>query len=181
MSERIVSIKIKHVGEIGKIEEEAKKFIKPEMNGIDIGTGGMPILPQAISIDASYPGQYSEWIHLKGDARKLYWFKDSCMDYVFSSHCFEDFKPEEKLRVFREWIRVIKVGGVLVLYLPNEQAYRNYCLVHGSTPNKDHKDANFNIETVREIAKFFPVREIHSIVNHGDYCFFLVFKKVGEL
>jgi len=181
MNPRQIIINIKHTGEIHKIEEEVKKFITPEMNGIDIGSGGVPILLQTISIDQCFPGQYSEYVHLKGDARKLIWFKDNCLDYVFSSHCFEDFDIPEKVEVFKEWIRVLKVGGLLLLYLPNEQLYREYCKKVGNKANVSHKDANFNVETVLEIAKEVgKVAEIYSIINHGDYCFFIVFKKVEE-
>jgi len=179
MNPRTIIINIKHVGEIGKIEAEAKKFITPDMNGIDIGSGGMPLLLQSVSIDFNYPGQYSDLVNLKGDARNLYWFKDNCLDYVFSSHCYEDILPEQKAGTFREWLRVIKIGGLLVLYLPDEQVYRAYSAAHGAVPNLAHKDASFNIGTVRDIAKQFPVKEIYSIEKHGDYCFFIVFKKVG--
>ena len=42
---------------------------------------------------------------------------DGSLDYVFSSHCLEHLeKPKEALK---EWIRVLKQGGVLYLYLPH--------------------------------------------------------------
>jgi len=181
MNPRTYIIKIRHMGEINKIEEEAKKFITPQMNGIDIGTGGVPILLQSISIDFNYPGQYSELVQLKGDAKNLYWFKDNCMDYVFSSHCFEDIEPANKVATFKEWLRVIKVGGIMLLYLPDERIYREYNKAHGAIPNGAHKDANFNIDTMRNIAKQFPIKEIYSIPNHGDYCFFIVFQKLDTM
>ena len=48
-------------------------------NGIDIGFGGDPILPTAITIDLPIPyaetGESSQ--NLRGDGRNLYWFNDN--------------------------------------------------------------------------------------------------------
>lgn len=176
-TERIINIKVSHVGEIAKIEEIAKHFITPKMNGLDIGSGGMPILVQSVSVDYCFPGQYSELVNLKGNAKNLYWFKDNCMDYVFSSHCFEDFPIEEKRAVFEEWLRVIKPGGLMLLYLPDEKLYREWCSSHNLSRNMDHKDETFNINTMREIAKNSRAEEVFYLDAHGDYCFFIVFRK----
>jgi predicted SAM-dependent methyltransferase len=181
MASRKIVINIKWMGEVEKIEKHVLKWITPQMNGVDIGSGGAPILLQAIAIDRNCPSQYSDYVHLKGDARKLNWFKDESLDYVFSSHCFEDFEPNEKEQVLREWLRVIKIGGLLLLYLPNEQDYRKYCKEHNATSNQDHKDEYFSIETVRELArKVGGTHEELAITKHGDYCFFIVLRKVGR-
>jgi len=181
MSSRKITIDVRWMGEVEKIENHVMKWITPDMNGLDIGSGGAPILLQAIAVDKKLPGLYSDYIHLKGNAKELYWFKDNCMDYIFSSHCFEDFAPAEKEKVFREWLRVLKIGGIMMLYLPDEQAYRKYSKAHGAKPNQDHKDAYFNISTVREIAwKVGGTIEEFAITKHGDYCFFIIFRKVGQ-
>jgi predicted SAM-dependent methyltransferase len=174
-----IEINISWTGETAKIEEEALKYITPAMNGIDIGSGGSPILLQAISVDCAYPGQYSDYVHLKGDARKLVWFKDMSLDYVFSSHCFEDFDIKEKTEVFKEWLRVLKLGGLMLLYLPDEQVYRKYCEGHNQHSNSAHKDEYFNIGTVRSIAQVVGMtEEVAAIDKHGDYCFFIVFRRI---
>lgn len=167
--------------EVKKIREEAIKFITPEMNGIDIGSGGAPVLPQSISLDRSYKGQHSHSIQLKGDAKKLYWFNDEVLDYVFSSHCLEDFPIEEKKEVLAEWLRVIRTEGLLLLYLPDERKYRKFCEAGNAQPNKAHEDKNFNIETVLNLVNdnfSNKLKEIHRIEEHGDYCFFIVFQKI---
>ncbi len=179
--ERKIVINIRHTGEVEKIEKEVKKFITPEMNGLDIGSAGMPILLQAVAIDVNVNGIYSDYIHLKGDARSLYWFQNSCMDYVFSSHCLEDFTHSEKLAVLKEWIRVLKVGGLLLLYLPNEQKYRQYMLERNKGTNRAHKEDHFDIEILRNIiAPLANVEEFYAIPDHGDYCFFVVYQKIRE-
>lgn len=177
MESRDITIKIRWMGETGKIEKEALKFISPEMNGLDIGSGGAPILLQAIGIDREYPAPYSEYVHLKGDAGDLYWFKNNCMDYIFSSHCLEDF--EDKAEVLREWIRVLKEGGLLLLYLPDEKIYRELCKKRGQPNNLAHKDAEFSLKKLRKIVEDnnLPIDEIYCLESHGEYCFFIVYTK----
>ena len=43
---------------------------------------------------------------------------DSALDYVFSSHCLEHIRDWR--RTMREFRRVLKPGGMLLLYLPHE-------------------------------------------------------------
>jgi hypothetical protein len=56
--------------------------------GVDLGPGGDPITETAIRVDLPQP--YSDVgllpPQLTGDARKLIWFRDACLDYVYSSH-----------------------------------------------------------------------------------------------
>jgi predicted SAM-dependent methyltransferase len=126
------------------------KYINKEMNGIDIGSGGAPIFVNTISMDRKN-GHWSELVQLHGDAKSLYWFKDGVMDYVFSSHCFEDFLEEEKPSVLKEWVRIIRPGGFLILLLPDERKYRDYCAARNTKPNGAHKDPDFSMDKVSKI------------------------------
>jgi uncharacterized protein (TIGR02246 family) len=152
-------------------------------NGIDLGYGGDPIVPSAMTMDLPSPytklGGYPQ--NLAGDARDLYWFKDNVLDYVYSSHLLEDFSSDETATVLREWLRVIKVGGVLVLYGPDQQAYRAHCLEKGKVPNPGHKIDNFGLEYVKGILEQnFRGRYsmVHEIALIDDYSFDLVIKKL---
>lgn len=152
-------------------------------NGIDIGYGGDPIVPSAITMDMPKPytklGDHPQ--NLAGDARDLYWFKDDVLDYVYSSHLLEDFSTREAALVIREWLRVIKVGGVLILYCPDEQAYRAYCKKDGQVPNAAHKIDNFGLRYLKEVfEQNFQDRYsiVHEIELTDDYCFDLVVRKL---
>src|SRR5215475_12871263 len=83
--------------------------------GLDLGFGGLPIKDSAITVDLKPP---YDWLkspqHLTGDARRLYWFQDGVLDYVYSSHLLEDFPPRDTLGIVREWLRVLKVEGRLI-------------------------------------------------------------------
>ena len=170
---------IKGTAESGRIKEEVRKFINEKMNGLDIGSGGAPIFIQSISLDKKFEGRLSNLIQLKGDARDLYWFKDEVLDYVFSSHCLEDFSDKEKPGILKEWTRVIKIKGYLILYLPNEQKYREYCNRQNAERNVNHKDINFDIFKLRLITNTMPnLKEIYSIEHHESYSFFTVYRKM---
>jgi predicted SAM-dependent methyltransferase len=75
--------------------------------GIDIGAGAWPF-PGAIPIDND-PDQ---------NAYKLDRIKDNSLDYVFSSHCLEHL--EKWQTALDLWIRKLKSGGILFLYLPHK-------------------------------------------------------------
>jgi len=170
------------LGESSEIVSEVSKFINPRhMNGLDIGSGGNPIFPQAISIDNG-SGLLGPLIQIHNDARNLSMFNDSSLDYVFSSHCWEDFTENEKPIVLTEWIRVIKKGGFLMLYLPDESRYRASCAIENIQPNIHHKDVNFNLDKTRSIIQSddylrVTLKEIYSIPSSGAYSFFIVFTK----
>src|SRR5574337_68290 len=119
--------------------------------GVDLGFGGTAISRSAIAVDreehdpsrARNPDAMPT--HLVGDVRNLYWFRDGVLDYVFSSHCLEDFVDVEA--VLKEWLRVIKPGGYLVLFLPDEVVYRS--ITPDEIRNQAHKHPDFSLQFVK--------------------------------
>jgi predicted SAM-dependent methyltransferase len=148
-------------------------------NGLDLGFGGDPISPTAVTVDLENPytklGNFPH--HLKGDATNLYWFKSNVLDYVYSSHLLEDFTNTRDILV--EWLRVLKPGGNLVLNLPNEKRFREHCQATGQPGNDAHKLEIFSLEYVKYILESIPDNEIiYELDNCGPYCFELVVKKL---
>ncbi len=146
--------------------------------GVDLGFGGDKIIPSAIGVDLPKPYAKTGYdpVQLGGDAANLYWFKDEVLDYVFSSHLLEDF--EDTTSVLTEWSRVLKVGGYLILYLPDEQVYRADCAAKGLIGNTAHKNENFNLDWVLQCAD--AVGNLELVHNTGiviDYSFEVVFRK----
>jgi predicted SAM-dependent methyltransferase len=148
-----------------------------EGNGIDVGFGGDPIHENAVRIDL--PNPYSTGIYanqLSGDAARLFWFADDALDYVFSSHLLEDFLDTRA--VLKEWLRVLKPGGALVIGCPDEQRYRQHCERTGQPRNDHHIHADFSLAKVRaflaEIGNNIVVHEDDAV---GDYSWELVVKK----
>lgn len=154
-------------------------------NGADLGFGGAPILPTAICIDrpeghperAVVPTVPVPPTHFVGDVRDLP-FKDGTLDYVFSSHVLEDFVDTRA--VLNEWVRVVKRGGHIVLYLPDQQTYVRHCEAEGSLPNAAHKLPYFSLEWVKECAQGLGIEVIHELwpVPGNAYSFDLVFRKL---
>lgn len=145
--------------------------------GVDLGFGGDKIVPHAIAIDMPTP--YTKLgcdpVQLGGDASDLVWFRDSVLDFVYSSHLLEDF--EDTTSVLVEWVRVLKPGGYLILNLPNELLFRERCKHDGTKGNNAHKHADFSSEWVERCAAFLSLDIVHKYSRPGSYSFELVFKK----
>lgn len=145
--------------------------------GLDLGFGGDPITPEAIRMDMPTP--YAKTgdavVQLGGDATKLYWFADNTLDYVYSSHLLEDFV--DTLPVVREWYRVLKPGGVLVLWLPDEQVYAEHCRKTGQGHNDAHKHADFGAAFMRRIVGQIEGAEIVHETGLVGYSFGMVVRK----
>lgn len=103
--------------------------------GIDIGCQRDPITPDCVAFDKN---PTPETTHT-GDARKLP-FHDAEFDFVWSSHCLEDIPDTEAALV--EWLRVLKPGGVIALYVPHPELY------HGG--NADHVHPGWRPEQLAE-------------------------------
>ena len=147
--------------------------------GLDLGFGGDPITPNAIRVDLPTPytkvGHQS--VQLGGDASKLVWFRNECLDFVYSSHLLEDYEDTEA--VLREWLRVLKPGGHLVTFCPDEQAFRKHCAATGQPYNTAHKHAEFSLVFVKQILE--RIRQSKNIYENplvDVYSWDLVCQKV---
>jgi len=162
--------------ETAKVRDSLKRFCLG--NGVDVGFGGDPIIPTAICMDLPTPyAHYQENPqHLHGDAQNLHWFKDSSLDYVYSSHVLEDFP--NTAGILDEWLRLLRIGGRLVLFLPDEQTYRDDCASKGKPSNPHHIHEHFSMEYVKEIlSRRRDVKIIHEKYPSHIYSFELVVEK----
>jgi len=145
-------------------------------NGCDLGFGGFrPIVDNAICVDRSK--EFSEWpLHLFLDLSNLP-FKDNSLAWNFSSHALEDF--EDTTATIKEWVRVLKPGGNLVLFLPDQAAYEAHCAANGSSPNMGHKHKNFSLEFVKNrLPSNVKVIFEQWPVPYNPYSFALVVQKL---
>lgn len=167
------------MSETSAVRNEVVDFCKG--NGIDIGYGGDPVLASSITMDQPPPytphlGNHPQ--NLSGDGADLYWFRDGVLDYVYSSHLIEDF--EETGPVLKEWIRVLKPGGHLVLVAPVEKIYREHCRVTGQEYNANHKIDDMSAEyIVKQLSGLkIPHRIIKRIDTINIYSFILIVQKL---
>jgi predicted SAM-dependent methyltransferase len=148
--------------------------------GIDVGFGGDPITESAVRMDFETPYACTGTapVQLGGDCRNLKWFRDNVLDYVYSSHVLEDFSEKEAVDILREWTRVLKNGGRLILLLPDQQRYLAHCRKKNEMPNSHHAIENFSAKYVCEVAKQVPeLSLVETNDNLGDYSFYVVFQK----
>jgi SAM-dependent methyltransferase len=95
--------------------------------GVDIGAG-----PDCID---RHGYECRNWDLKDGDAQLMAGVADGTFDFVHSSHCLEHMvDPQVALR---NWIRVCKVGGYLVITVPDEELYEHE--LWPSRFNDDHK------------------------------------------
>lgn len=146
--------------------------------GLDLGFGGDPIAPHAVRVDMPQPytnvGAYP--VQLGGQAENLRWFRDGVLDFVYSSHLLEDYEDVEA--VLREWLRVLRPGGRLIIYCPDEQRYRAHCQATGQPYNTNHKHADFSLRYVRAILDGMGQRRVlHENPYVDVYSWELVLEK----
>ena len=102
-------------------------------NGLDVGGKPDPL----ILYKSLFPGITSlrTWDWENGDAQFMNGAADDSVDFLFASHCLEHLRdPYEGLK---NWFRVIKPGGYLIVDVPDEDMYEQG--VFPSTHNLDHK------------------------------------------
>jgi beta-1,4-mannosyl-glycoprotein beta-1,4-N-acetylglucosaminyltransferase len=80
---------------------------------LNLGCGDM-ILDGYVNIDL-----YHEKADLKADVRDLSMIESESVDEIFGSHIFEHVSPYQVHDTLREWCRVLRDGGVLILELPD--------------------------------------------------------------
>ena len=151
-----------------------------EGNGVDIGFGGDPITSTALRMDL--PNPYTrvgrDRVQLAGDCRNLHWFADGALDYIYSSHVLEDFPERETMSILREWTRVVRLGGRLVLLLPDQQRYLAYCRKKGLSPNEHHSIDHFSLKYVDLVAgQLGTVKKTAQFEVLGPYSFAVVYEK----
>lgn len=101
-------------GEVDNCRPRLLKYCKGQ--GLDLGCGLTKIRSDAIGIDLKSP-----FADMHMDARVLADYPDGFFDYVFSSHLLEEIENTEA--TLREWLRVIKDDGYLVLYQADAEYY----------------------------------------------------------
>lgn len=155
-------------------------------NGIDIGFGGDPITPTALRMDL--PSPYTSvgklTVQLAGDCRDLHWFATGALDYVYSSHVLEDFPEHETASILREWTRVLRPSGRLILLLPDQQRYLAYCRRTGKIGrdgvigNPHHSIDHFSLLYVDRVARQLGnLKQIAVRESLGPYSFAVVYEK----
>lgn len=79
---------------------------------LNLGGGGIDY-PGYLSVDL-----YDKRAHIKMDITKLD-FDDNSVTEILASHVFEHLNPYHSTDILREWLRVLKPGGKIVMEMPD--------------------------------------------------------------
>jgi hypothetical protein len=93
-------------------------LIMKELKRLNLGAGQLA-LSGYDNIDRSYPGDLEHMGCFAGEAYPLTQYEDESVDEVRASHILEHFSHGKTADVLREWIRVLKPGGILKVAVPN--------------------------------------------------------------
>ena len=150
--------------------------------GLDIGCGPAKVWPHLIGIDS---GKDTQLFGVKmrpdmvvPDAAHLGIFASGSMENVFSSHTLEHIADWQG--ALREWWRLVKPGGHLVLYLPHRDLYPR---IGQPGANPDHKHDFDNAQIADFCALAFPdwtllVDDTRAAGN--EYSFLQVWRKEAD-
>jgi predicted SAM-dependent methyltransferase len=122
------------------VKKEFEKYLKKwvikdnrYMNGVDVGCGTSRIDDMIASVDVQSDYRYAH-AQIVWDCKDLEIFNNDTLDFIFSSHCLEDFAniPD----VFYAWWKKLKSNGLMLLLLPDIQGGRYpKCTDPGSNPS----------------------------------------------
>lgn len=144
--------------------------------GLDIGAGDFRVLPHVTTVDNLNHAQFgfTQRPDVVAEADKLDMFASASMDFVYSSHTLEH--VDDMTATLREWWRVIKPNGLMILYLPHADYYPN---IGQPGANPDHKRDFRPQDVVAAMPDGFDILEHQERNEDMEYSFLLVFKKVG--
>ena len=160
---------------------ESKKIcweVSPYLRGrgVDIGAGDFKVLPHVISVDNMHHQAFGFSVKpdVVAEADKLDMFASASMDFVYSSHTLEH--VADMPTTLREWWRLVKPGGYLVMYLPHKDFYPN---IGQPGANPDHKRDLLPSDVIAVMPDGWDLLECQERNEDMEYSFLLVFKKIG--
>ena len=165
--------------ESGKIVWELVPYTRGR--GLDLGCGPNKGFPHFIGVDNEVDTQLFG-VAMKPDIKvptceRMPVFGSAGFDFVYSSHLLEHI--EDHVGALREWWRLVRPGGYLVLYLPHKDFYPN---IGQPGANPDHKhdflplDIEWAMLDVGEKSGWDLLRN-EARSGGNEYSFFQVYQK----
>lgn len=119
--------------------------------GCDVGFGGDKIMKENCDgIDFEKPYAYTgqDKVDIACDLfKEKIPVADNTYDYVYSSHLIEDF-PDTNA-VLKDFIRILKSGGNLILVFPDQPKYALHCEQTGQPVNLLHVHADMGLHFMK--------------------------------
>ena len=157
--------------------------------GLDLGCGRAKLFETefCLGVDNGHDAQrFGSPTHanLSFDCKELPQLAAGGWDYVYSSFLLQYFEYKDVPNVLREWMRLCKVGGHLVLYLPDADAYPK-CAEDGAPAEPGaHPDQRWNVTYAKLVAAMEKIAFNWDLVyyerctNDDEYGLFLSFRRL---
>ena len=163
---RKLGLRIIYPSETSKVRHLVLPYCKGY--GCDIGFGGDKIKDDSIGIDFASPYAHTgrDKVDVACDViKEPIPLPDDEFDYVYTSHLIEDF--EDTGKGLREFIRILKPGGNLILVFPDQQKYEKRCRQTGQPLNQYHKHAGMGRDfMLTELDKLSTIR--YTVLFESD-------------
>lgn len=144
---------------------------------LDIGSGPYKVFPHFSGVDNGHHWG-NQWTDIRvDDAKDLSQLGSASWDLAYSSHLLEHFSYEQVPAVLKEWMRVTKIGGHLILYLPDEDQYPKCGTKYA---NVDHKwDVSYEkvVAAMEKLECGWDLIDYQVRSEADEYSLFFVFKK----
>ena len=162
--------------------------------GIDVGCGTNRLSEGILSIDQQPDKRYAhaDVVHNCHDLEitksvefngEVYHFKDGEFDFIFSSHCLEDF--EDIPVVFANWWKKLKPNGLMLLLLPDMQGGR-YPTVEdyqrekkGNPAHKTNVGKEFMLKMLDELGVQYEMVQMDTLEHNKTCSIDFVIKKIN--
>ena len=157
--------------EVRKVRDRIATYLHGVI--LDVGCGDEKVCVEAIGLDMSEAANIRcDLSH--PDSLKL--FGDESADVVFSSHFLEDIYDYKGM--LREFMRIVKPGGRVILYLPHRGLYPN---IGQPGANVNHKHDFVPSDIVSALPGSFVVERNEVCSDDDEYSFELIIKKISDL
>ena len=109
------------------------------------------------------------------DIRKPLPYPDICLDAVYASHALEHLRPDEGLRLLKEFYRVLKPGGIVRIVVPDLEAICREYLKYLELVESNPTDTNvkrykwITLELFDQIVREKSGGLMAETVDAGDY------------
>lgn len=162
--------------EASKIRWELVPYIRGRC--LDLGCGPYKVFPHFIGVDNGHHwGMQGSDVRVE-TAENLDLFATGSCDTVFSSHLLEHIEYEKVPKALGEWMRVLKKGGHLVLYLPDEDEYPKCGEKHANPDHKWNVSYEKLVKAMEEVPFSWDLVDFQKRNQDDEYSLYFAFRKL---